>query len=202
MFFVEDWITFLSRLGRLATVPLLVGGVGLMLFGWRMRRVGVGMAFGVIGTAMAAWLLRSTDAPGWCAVASGLALGLASTWSADHAAATLGGLLGAGVTMISLSGVGLTGPALMGGGVLAFVAFTAFSCLHRSHILIFVTACLGAVLVVSGLAVCAMAFPGFYGHIHALSIDSFFVVPFFLLVPTVMSCMYQVGDMRRLMPDS
>ena len=201
MLFLEEWITFLSRLDRLGGVPLIVGGVGLMLLGWRMRRLSVGLAFGLIGAA-ATMLLGSKDVPVWYAVAGGMVLASMSMWLADHAATVLGGLLGAGFTMISLGGVGFSGSALYAGGGLAFLAFAAFSYLHRPHVRIITTAFLGAVLAVSGLTVCVMAFPGLYGNLRSFSTANILVVPFFLFVPTVMSCLYQVGDMRRLMPDS
>ena len=145
MLFLEEWITFLSRLDRLGGVPLIVGGVGLMLLGWRMRRLSVGLAFGLIGAA-ATMLLGSKDVPVWYAVAGGMALASMSMWLADHAATVLGGLLGAGFTMISLGGIGFSGSALYAGGGLAFLAFAAFSYLHRPHVRIITTAFLGAVL--------------------------------------------------------
>jgi hypothetical protein len=70
--------------------------------------------------------------------------------------------------------------------------------LNRQHVVILVTAFLGAVLVVSGLATWIIDMPALYGTVRAMTTGSAIVLPFVLLVPTVMSSFYQIAEVRRL----
>ena len=51
---VEGWVGFLRDSHFVGGVPLVAAGVGLMLFGWRMWKASVVLAFAVIGTIAAA----------------------------------------------------------------------------------------------------------------------------------------------------
>ena len=80
----------------------------------------------------------------------------------------------------------------------AFIAGTAVACLNRGQVVILVTAFIGAVLVVSGLAMWVMELPGIYGALRGMASASAIVAPFVLLVPTVVSCFYQSAEVHRL----
>ena len=103
--------------------------------------------------------------------------------------------------MFAFQGYGFTDAALWGIGGLAFFSFSAFSYLHIKHVVIGVTSLFGSAFVVTGLAVWTMAAPSLYGHVSSLARENSLVVPFCLMVPMVVSCFYQVGEMHRLMAD-
>lgn len=197
----QDWLRFLNDLGRPVSIPLIVGGVGLMVFGWRMSRVCVMLAYGAFGAGITASLLGRSGATWWICLAGGAALGLISYWPWRYAVAGLGGLIGGGITMFAVQGMGFSDSALWGAGILAFAAFGAFSYIHQQHVVIGVSAMFGSVFVISGLAVCLTMLPVLDGTVRSLAGESFIVIPFFLFVPTVVSCFYQAGEMHRLMAD-
>ena len=85
-----------------------------------------------------------------------------------------------------------------GGVGAAFVACTAFAVINRRHVVILVTAFLGALLLLSGLTSWAMNVPGVLGTFRSMAAWSVVVVPFLVLVPMVMSCFYQIAEVRRL----
>lgn len=198
---LNDWLVFISGLRGAVGVPLLIGGFGLMVFGARLSRVSVMLAYAVIGAAITAWLLGPQNATWWAVVAGAAVPALVSYWTAPQAIPVLGGLVMGSATMFAFGGVGFSLSALCAVGLFAVIAFTAFSYLHREHVLIGVTAVLGSVLVVSGMAVWVSAYPGLYGHLRALALESMFIAPFFLLVPTVASCFYQVSNLHRRLMD-
>ena len=197
----HDWLTFITDLGRPVCIPLIVAGVGLMVFGWRMSRVCVVLAYGVFGAGVTASLVGRSGVSWWICLAGGAGLGLISYWPWRHAVAGLGGLIGGGITMFAVQGIGFSDAALWGAGILAFLAFGAFSYIHQQHVVIGVTALFGSAFVISGLAVCLKVLPALDGTVRSLAAESFFVIPFVLFVSTVVSCFYQVGEMHRLMAD-
>lgn len=201
MISLQNWLMLVNDFGRAVSVPLLVGGIALMLFGWRMPRLCVVLAYGVFGMFLTAWLFDLHDGPWWISVAGGCVLALASYWPIKHSVAGLGGLVGGGISMFAFQGLGFTDAALWGIGGLAFCAFSAFSYIHINHVLIGVTSLFGSVFVLTGLAVWTMAVPAFYGYLSSMANESSLVVPFCLVVPMVVSCFYQVGEMHRLMAD-
>ena len=81
------------------------------------------------------------------------------------------------------------------------IACTAFAFLNRQQIVIVVTAFLGATLLMSGLATWIMQAPAFYGTLRQMATGSAIVLPFILIVPTVMSSFYQTAEVRRLNVD-
>lgn len=194
---LEDWLVFISGLEGAVGVPFLVGGVGLMVFGARLSRPSAMLAYAVIGAVLTSWLLGPQRVTWWAIAAGAMVPAAISYWTVSQAVPALGGIIMAALTMFAFGGVGFSTPALWGIGLFAFIAFAAFSYLHPRHVLIGVTAVLGSVLVISGLAVWVSALPGLYGHLRALVLESIFIAPFFLFVPTVVSCFYQVGDLNR-----
>ena len=198
---VQDWISLLRDSHSAAGFPLIVGGLGLMLFGWRLWKVCVVLAFGLIGTLISAQIVGPSDNQMIYALACGTVVGLLSYWPVNYSVAILGGVIGAGVSHFYLDSLGLSGGTFWGGIGAAFVLCTAFSVLNRRHVVILVTAFLGALLVLSGLTALVMALPALFGTVRSMAAWSVIVVPFLVLVPTVMSCFYQIAEVRRLQID-
>ncbi len=195
---LQDWIVLLRESSSAAGFPLIVGGLGLMLFGWRLWKVCVVLSFGLIGALIGARLVGPSDDQMTYAVVCGIFLGLVSYWPGHISIAVLGGVIGAGVAHSYLEMLHMTGGTLWGGVGAAFVACTAFAVLNRRHVVILVTAFLGAMLLLSGLTSWVMNVPGVLGTFRSMAAWSAIVVPFFVLVPTVMSCFYQIAEVRRL----
>jgi len=200
-FFVNEWIGFLRDSHSAVGVPLIAAGLGLMLFGWRMWKVCVVLAFGAIGTVAGFYLTEPGESQWPFALCCGAALGLVSYYPVRYAVAVLGGLIATGIAHFYLTSLHLEGPALGGLLVVAFFGGTAFAVLNRRHVVIIVTAFLGAVLLISGLMTWVLSMPALQGTARAMTAGSMIVVPFLLLVPTVMSCFYQVAEVHRLRVD-
>jgi hypothetical protein len=193
-----NWLQLLHNSHSASGFPLVVAGVGLMLFGWRMWKLCVVLSFGLIGAAVTAMFLGPSD-DGWMYIlAGGAALGLLSYWPVKYALSVLGGLIAAGVVTHSLGGIGLTGATLWSSAAVAFIAGTALACLNRQQVVILVTAFIGAILTISGLAMWVLELPGIYGALRGMAGESAIVAPFVVLVPTVMSCFYQSAEVHRL----
>lgn len=195
---VQDWISLLRDGHSAGGIPLIVGGLSLMLFGWRMWKVCVVLAFGLIGTLIGAQLVGPSDKQMTYALVCGIILGLVSYWPGHFSVAVLGGIIGGGVAHFYLDRMHVSGWTLWGGVGAAFVACTAFAVINRRHVVILVTAFLGAMLLLSGLTSWVMNVPGVLGTFRSMAAWSVIVVPFLVLVPTVMSCFYQIAEVRRL----
>jgi len=195
---LQDWLTFLRHCDRGTAVPLIVVGAALMLFGWRMWKLCVVASFALVGAAIG-WKFAPAPENQWMfALGGGVVLGLASYWPVNLAVALLGGLIGGAVVAHSFEGMGLRGPTLWCIGGAAFLACTAMAYLNRQRVVIVVTAFLGAALLMSGLITLSMASPTLFGALRSVGSAYAIVVPFLLLVPTVMSSFYQMSEIRRL----
>ena len=196
---IHSWTAFLRDLHGISAVPLLVGGAALALFGWRLWRLCVGVSFGLIGILATAWLWPEETArhPWFYIPAGGLLLGLAACCVTQYAIAVLGGVIVAGVMYVSFTTLGMYGPMLWSMVAVSFLAGTAFAFLSRQTVVILVTAFLGACLLVSAGAAVLMDTPSLHGTLKSLSSSYKIVVPFFLLVPTVMSFFYQSAELHR-----
>ncbi len=195
---LHDWLAYLRDSHSAMGFPLIVCGIGLMLFGWRLWKVAVVLSFGVFGTVMTARLLGPRDDQMLYALGSGTALGLLSYWPVRYSVSVLGGAIGAAVVQFYLDRFGMTGGMMWGGVAAAFAGCTALAVLNRRHIVILVTAFLGAVLVLSGLMTWLMTVPSLFGTFKSMASWSVIVIPFIVLVPTVMSCFYQISEVHRL----
>ena len=195
---VEGWIGFLRDSHFIGGVPLVAAGVGLMLFGWRLWNASVVLAFAVIGAFAAAYFVEPGPNQWVYAVGGGALLALASFYPVNYAVALLGGLLTAAIARYYLIGMNVEGTSLWVASGVALTIGTAFSVLNRQHVVVAVTAFLGATLLISGLAAWVMEMPSLFNTIRSMASGSIIVVPFLLIVPMVMSCFYQVGEMHRL----
>jgi len=194
---VSDWVVFLRQGDAVIGFPLIIGGAALMLLGWRMWKLCVVLAYGLIGAGVGTTLGGGSPYQWVYALACGALFGAASYWPAKHAVGVLGGLIGASIAIYVMSDCRIIGPAKWISGVVVFIATAAISFINRRVVVIGVTAVLGAILVLSGATALVMMSPRLYGSFSALTSNSLIVVPFFLLVPAVMSFFYQVSEVHR-----
>ncbi|MDO8631083.1 MAG: hypothetical protein Q7R41_11385 [Phycisphaerales bacterium] len=198
---INDWVAFLRSSDSTIGFPLIICGLGLMLFGWRMWKVCVVLSFGLIGAVLGAIVADQSEHQAIFAIVGGVLLAAVSFYPARQALSVIGGLIGGGVAHFYLSRLHLDAVVHWSMCGTAFVGFAGYSFLSKQRVVIFVTAFFGAVLLMSGLAAWAMSVPAFFGTMRALASYSLLVVPFLLLVPTVMSCFYQIAEVRRLQID-
>jgi len=199
---ISDWQAFLRDSHGAAALPLLIAGVGMMLFGWRLWRLCVVCSFALIGAGLGMVLFATPGEQGhanWMiGVACGIVVGLLSYWPAAYLVGILGGVVGAGALTLYMSSLGLCGPPLWAAAAAALIGSTAYALLNRRHVVVFVTSFLGAVLLISGLAALVMTIPSLYGVFRSMASYSTFVGPFLVLVPAVMSCFYQIAEIRKM----
>ena len=195
--YIHTWIAFLRDSAGVAAFPLLVGGAALMLFGWRMWKICVVLSFGVIGGVLAISYLPPSDQRWLLVIVAAVLLGAASYWPAKYAVPLLGGLIGGGAMMAYLSELGLKGMPLWCLAGAAVLLSGAYALIYRRKVVVLITAFLGSALLVSGLIAMIMTTPALYTWFDGVARESVIAAPFLLIVPTVMSCFYQMGESRR-----
>jgi hypothetical protein len=195
---VPDWMTFLEHADPLIGVPLVLGGLALMAFGWRLWRLCVALTFGLAGYVLGVLVAGDSPDGGLLALGGALVFSTASLGPTRYAVALLGGLVGAGVLTAVIHSLGLEGPPLWVAGGLLLIGFTALSAINRRHVIILLTAFEGSLLFLSGSTALLSAMPGMIDAMKNLAAISVIVVPFFLLVPTTMSFFYQASEVRRV----
>lgn len=193
---MNEWLIFLRSADALVCVPLLAGGGGLMVFGWRIWKTCVVLCFVVAGVVVGRELAGNASDRLLYASVGAVVCGALSYKSAEFAVSLLGGLIGTVIAAESLKMIGLTGMAFWLVVLAIFLSFSALAYINRQTVAVFVAAFLGAILVVSGIAVCVMLSPTTYGYFHSALLDSSLVLPFMLLVPTTMSCFYQISEVN------
>jgi len=198
---VNDWITTLRSANSALGFPLVIGGFGLMLFGWRLWKLCVVLAYGLIGAIAGALLYGEGNEQWMYSIAGAVILAAASYWPVNYSVSLLGGILGAAVSYFYLGDLDLSLGSMWALCGAVGVCCTAYAFINRRHVVILVTAFFGAVLLISGITTWLLDAPAFFGTVRALSKNSVVVVPFVLLVPTVMSCFYQIAEVRRLQID-
>lgn len=194
---MQNWLVFLRQTGAVAGVPLVVGGICLMFFGWRMWKVCVMLAFGAIGAAVGAHFGKPTGNAELYAIPAAILFAGLSYWPVNLALALLGGVVGGGTTFFFLSGIGVSGLVAWGLCGAAVFSTGAYAFLHRQHIVVFLTALMGALLLTSGIAAWLVALPSVYSTLTGLASHTTIVAPFLLLVPTAASCFFQLAEIRR-----
>jgi len=198
---ITDWQVFLHNSHGAAALPLLIAALGLMLFGWRLWRLCVVCSFALIGAALGMAFLTTSEhgQSNWMVgVICGVLSGLVCYWPAAHLVGLLGGVVGAGAMTVYLRSFGLSGWPLWALATAGLIGCTSYALINRRHVVIFMTAFLGALMLVSGLACLVMTVPSFYVTFRVMANYTGIVGPFLVLVPTVMSCFYQMSEIRKM----
>ncbi|MCH8251969.1 MAG: hypothetical protein IID36_05895 [Planctomycetes bacterium] len=196
--FLSDWTLFLHRSGGILGVILLIAGLSVMLFGWRLARPLIAISF--LATGFAAVMLFTAE-ESWrltAAIGSGLAIGGLCYWQPRFATALAAGLIASGGTSAFLTSTfSMHGPLLLASAAVALLAGLGGGLIYDKIVTILITAFEGAVLLVSGVSAIVMDWPWLYSYLHSMVLGSAFVLPFCLLVPTIVASFYQMADVRR-----
>lgn len=195
---LQDWTFYLRDSSAGISIPLLICGAGLMFFGWRLWKLCVVLSFALIGMYISYYYMNPTkDQMIYVYMIGGVAGGV-MFWPAKHAIAILGGVIVSIIVMSSVSNLGCSGSMLWSIGGVSLVCGTAYAFLNRQHVVIMVTAFLGAVSVISGITALVLTSPGWLDFFSDVVQHKGLVIPFILLVPTTMSCFYQMAEIKRM----
>ncbi len=194
--YLQQWLLWLQD-ARAAAPLLVIAALILMLFGWRLWKVCVILSFGLIGAGLGAKFAGEGSSQWYYALIGTAILGLSGYMFANLAIAALGGLIGAGTILFFLNSLNLSHSILWALCAAGLLTGAAYALLHRQHLIVLVTSFLGAILLLSGLAAVAMNSTAIMSTLRSMARTSEIVVPFIILVPTVVSCFYQTSDMRR-----
>ncbi len=197
MKWVTEWIAWIQSGESLMGLPLAAAGVVLMVLGWRVWKISLAVTFGLVGYGVCNALVKAGDDQLFYAIGSGVMLMVLSGVFADYAVAAAGGLIGATVFRGVLGGFGLHGSALWVGLGLAFVGFTALSCINRRKVATVITSFQGAVLLVAGMAALVSKQPELAAFFRGSADGSKIFLPFIVLVPTVVGSFLQAADIRK-----
>lgn len=195
---LTSWMIYLRVSDTLICVPLLVTGCAVMFYGWRIWRFCIVTAFGLIGFFLGHLVISDSSLQGAGSIAMGAAFALATYKPAKYAAGLLGGLVIAFLVIYVLEDLGFRGGSLWMSGAASVFMGAAYSFINRKLVIIGVTASMGAGLLLSGMTVLLMEWDVVYGNVKALATDSAIVLPFLIMVPTFMSALHQLSEMRRL----
>lgn len=195
---LNDWLIFLRNSDPLLGVPMVVVGASLCLFGWRLWRFCVVVSFALIGYGVGAVFLSGRPDQLWYTIPIVVGLAALSYPLASYAVAVLGGLLGAALVSHLMADLRIDTYVYWIICAVAFFGATGYALINRRLVVILVTAAIGAFLVLSGLTAFLMASPSMYGSMRSVVTSSVIALPFVMLVPTVMSCFYQVAEVNRL----
>jgi hypothetical protein len=196
---LELYVSFLRDAKFMGGIPMIVAGLALMLFGWRMWKVCVVVSFGIIGFVGVYQLFPANVQDRlWYAIGASAILAAASYYPVKASICVLGGILAAGVVNLYLQTLPLDPGVTWAASGAAFIGGTAYSALARRHVVILVTAFIGALLLLTGLAAWLLSFPGLFDSARYLAERSAIVIPFVIAVPTVMSCFYQIAEVHRV----
>lgn len=195
---LQDWTFYLRDASMGIALPLIICGIGLMFFGWRLWKLCVVLSFALIGMYLTYYIFKPAKDQMLYVYLMGGLIGGAMYWPAKQAIAILGGVIVAIIVMVSVSNMRMTGSTLWSIGGAALIVGTAYAFLNRQHVVIMVTAFLGSTLVISGLTALIMASPEWLDFFSDIMQYSGVALPFILLVPTVMSCFYQLAEVKRM----
>ena len=194
---VHDWIRFLNQVEPLAGIPLVVAGVGIMLFGWRLYRVSMAFAFAVVGYGVGVMLGPTSDQQLVFGIVGAVCAACLGAGPVKYAVPLLGGAVGAFAALHFMSSMGLREAPLWVATGVAFIALTALSAINRHIVVVLVSSITGALVLLSGLVALTRVVPELHGLVASMSKGSLFVLPFMVLVPTAVSFFYQMGEVRR-----
>ena len=191
------WMTYLHTAEAVLALPLVVAGALLMLFGWRLWRLVAALTYLLAAGAGVYELVGDPVWQGSAALGAGLAAGAAAWCLRQHAVAGIGALVGAAAGLHFAQVFSLQGPGLYVAAGLGGAAGWALTILNLRQMTVFLTATLGAVLLMSGMSVLAQVAPGVHRLITDVTGSSPLLGVFVVLVPAVVSCFYQLSEARR-----
>lgn len=200
MMSLNEWLAVLRDLKSGIVFPLGVGGLMLMLFGWRLWKVCVGLSFAIVGAGLFTYLadIQRTDVDPFYLIVISLVLGVLAFRFARIGLPALGGVILMGITASIVSSAKVDGPVVWALSATGFVCGCALAFINRRYLVISITGLLGSVLFVSGFVAFLMTMPSTYTTFHGMAMGSSVVIPFMILVPMVMSFFYQVSEVRRV----
>jgi hypothetical protein len=194
---IHDWQRVLQQSDPLIGIPLIVMGIAMLAFGWRLWRVCATVTFAALGYAIGVAAAQDDAQRMLFAVGGSLGFALAGMLPLRWAVALMGGVTGTGIVLKLAFGLGMRGAAGLVAGGLALLGLTALSAIYRRYVVILLSSFEGALLMLSGVAAILMSSTSMCAVVREMAGESPIVVPFLLLVPTAIGFFYQASEARR-----
>ena len=194
---VTEWVRYLQSSGGLIGIPLALGGLVLMLGGWRIWKAAVVLSFAIIGAAVGAVVAKEGSHTHLYAAIGFLALGAVSFPPVNYSVVVLGGIIGAAIVNHVSAGLGVAPPVLWVVTGIGLLAACALSFLNLRQVVVVITSFEGAVLLLSAAVAFLSEVPGLYEYFRTTAYQGSVIVPFLLLVPTAVGTMCQLAEANR-----
>jgi len=193
---VIQWLHYLEGHQGLLGLLLLVGGLCLLLSGWRFARFSLLAIFGLIGAILGLQLGKTAFESGVFAAFCGSGLAVVSLLLRQLSGPVLAGAISAAALFGLLWRSPLPIPAACILLALIFIAVVALGVMSKRETTIVLTSFIGAAIFVSGLVAMVSESRGLAIHYRSMSGNVLFF-PFLLLVPTVSGMLIQLAAARR-----
>jgi hypothetical protein len=196
-YYYHEWTSYLRGANALLGIPFCIAGATLVLMGWRIWRPAAVVSLGLVGLIVGQMLSGDANFNAGYALGSAGAFGIAGLLLPTQAATVVAALVGGCVASLVTLAFGYAGTVhwiVIGLGALGAGAW-AFA--NRHKVVITITSAEGGILLVSGLSIMLAEWPYMYNFLRAASLHSGFVLPFFILVPTVIGVTLQLADANR-----
>lgn len=192
--YIHDWVTLLRTTDPLVALPLAVGGLGLILSGWRFWKLAVVLSFGSLGALAGMIFGRDQELQLVYGFVGFVVVGGASFPPVLYSVAVLGGILGAAMVNHTAGNMGLTGSVLWMLTAIGMICGTALAFLNLRQVVMMVTSFLGSALLLSAVVAGLAKSPGMFNYVYDMALESSIFLPFVMLVPTVVGTFLQAAD--------
>lgn len=195
--YIHDWVSLLRSTDTVVALPLAVGGLVLVLSGWRFWKLAVVLSYGCLGALAGTMIGRGHDQQTLYAVVGFLVFGAVSLPPVNYSVAVLGGILGAGLVHAWADSTGLAGSVLWILTAIGLVCGTALSFLNLRQVVMIITSFLGSLLLLSAAIAALGNAPSTFNYFYSMALESAIFLPFVMLVPTVVGTFLQAADANR-----
>ena len=196
-YYMHDWIMFLRDAGPLTGVPLAVGGVLLVIGGWRVWKYAAVLSFALLGGIVGQVLAQTEQLSfTWIAVGA-IAAGLVGMVVRQYSSAVLAGVITGALAGSFLSSLHVGDIGMWIGIIIGLLGGGGWAYANRQQVISGITSVEGGALLVSGLAVMIAEWPTAHSFFSAILYRSPGMVVFFVFVPTVVGILLQHADEAR-----
>lgn len=196
-YYYHEWTSFLRGANALLGIPFCIAGAILVFMGWRIWRPAAVVSLGLVGSIVGQMISGDAAFNPAYSLGGAAVFGVAGFLLPTQAPTVIAALVGGCVASLVAFAFGYAGTVhwiVVGLGALGSGAW-AFS--SRHHVVITITSAEGGILLISGVTIMLAEWPYMYNFLRAASQHSGFVLPFFILVPTVIGVTLQLADANR-----
>lgn len=195
--YYHEWTSFLRGANALLGIPFCIAGAVLVFMGWRIWRPAAVASLGFVGLVVGQMISGDSSFNLAYGLGGAAAFGIAGFLLPTQASTVIAALIGGSVASLIAFAFGYAGTVhwiVVGLGALGAGAW-GFA--YRHHVVITITSAEGGVLIISGATIMLAEWPYMYNFLRAASMHSGFMLPFLILVPTVIGVTLQLADANR-----